>query len=137
RGLYLNGDRVTLSYTVGPGTVLETPGTDKRGGKQVFTRTFTTNALTQETSMLLADVPGGKGSVGADGVATVELNDSALLVAVLGAPKSTALEVAENGRVMLKLPSLGAKTNFQVAMWGGTKADAPKNADLLKPSKPV
>ena len=40
RGLFLNGDEVVLSYTVGQAVVTELPGTDIRGGKRVFTRTL-------------------------------------------------------------------------------------------------
>lgn len=40
RGLYLNGDQVVLSYTVGKVGLLELPGVDKSSGLTVFTRTI-------------------------------------------------------------------------------------------------
>ena len=134
RGLYLNGEHVTLSYTVGPAAILETPGTDKRGGHLVVTRTFSTSGLAQETALLIVDVPGGKGSVDADGVGAIEFGEGVLLVGVLGAPKPARLEVVEDGRVKLMLPPLAAKTTFQIALWGGAKSQRLSNADLLKPS---
>ena len=134
RGLYLNGEHVTLSYTVGPAAILETPGTDTRGGHRVVTRTFSTSGLAQETALLIVDVPGGKGTVDAEGVAAIEFGEGVLLVGPLGVPKLARLEVAENGRVKLMLPPLGPKTTFQLVMWGGAKSQRLNNADLLKPS---
>lgn len=134
RGLMLNGAQVVLNYSVGRAMVLELPGTDFRGGKRVFTRTISAGPFEEESTMLLADVPNGKGSVDAEGVAVVESGDKVTAVAVLGLPKTAKLEVAENGRVTLKVPKT-ADASFQIAIWNGPKADLPKSSELLTPKR--
>ena len=131
RGLFVNGEQVVLSYTVGQAVVMELPGTDIRGGRQVFTRTISAGPLGEESTMLLLDMPGGKGSVGTDGVAIVDGPAISTAVAVVGLPKTARLDVSPAGRVTLKLPALKEAT-FQIAICSGAKADLPKNADLLK-----
>ena len=133
RGLFQNAAEVVLNYTVGKAMVMELPGTDFRGGKRVFTRTISAGPFEAESTMLLADVANGKGSVDADGVAVVESGDTVTAVAVLGLPKAK-LEVAANGRVTLKVPAI-ADAAFQIAIWSGPKAELPKSADLLKSSR--
>ncbi len=134
RGLFLNDAQVVLNYSVGQAMVMELPGTDIRGGKRVFTRTISAGPFDGESTMLLADVPNGKGSVDADGVAVVDGGATVTAFAVLGLPKTAKLDVAENGRVTLKIPPL-ADAVFQIAIWNGAKADLPKSADLLKPRR--
>ena len=141
RGLFVNGDEVVVSYTVGAATVMELPGTDIRGGKQVFTRTISAGPFDAESTMLLADVPNGTGTVGADGVAIVEAPEkdgvvNATAIAILGLAKPAHLEVAAGGRITLKIPKL-ADATFQIAIWSGAKADLPKGADLLKSAHAV
>jgi hypothetical protein len=134
RGLRLNGDRVVLEYTVGHTTILELPGSDLRQGQRVFTRTISTGAISKESVILIADLPGSAGKVGTDGLATVEGNAKAIAAAVFGAPKSARIESSDRGRITLKLPPLAANTTFQIAIWGGPNADLPKSVDALKPS---
>ena len=134
RGLFVNGAEVVLSYTVGKAVVLDLPGTDFRGGKRVFTRTISAGPLDEASTMLLADVPDGKGTVDADGVAILDGPESTTAVTVIGLPKTAKLAVVENGRVTLQLPAL-KDAKFQIVIWNGAKADLPKSADLLKPSR--
>ena len=133
RGLFLNGAEVVLSYSVGEAMVMELPGTDFRGGKRVFTRTINAGPLGEPSTMLLADVREGKGTVDADGVAVVDGGATTTAVAVIGLPKAK-LEVDPNGRVTLHLPAVPDAV-FQIAIWNGPKDDLPKSADLLKPSR--
>ena len=134
RGLFQNGAEIVLNYSVGKAMVMELPGTDFRGGKRVFTRTINAGPFEQESTMLLADVADGKGSVDADGVAVVASGEKVTAIGVIGLPKTAKLDVAASGRVTLKVPAI-ADANFQIAIWHGAKADLPKSADLLKPSR--
>ena len=131
RGLFVNGEQVVLSYTVGKAVMMELPGTDIRGGKQVFTRTISAGPLEGESTMLLVDMPGGKGSVSADGVAILDGPAVSTAVGVIGLPATAKLDVSTAGRVTLKIPAMKEAT-FQIAIFSGAKADLPKNADLLK-----
>lgn len=138
RGLYLNGDAVVLSYEVGGATILETPGYDSV--TKAFSRIVSTSGLKDDTTLLLGELPGGSGSVGSDGSATVEApgeggNARVLAVALSGAPVGARLEVGNGGRVSLKLPRGGA-AKFGVALWSGSKTELPKISELAKAATP-
>ena len=53
RGLYLHGNRVVLSYTVGDCDVLESPWVEKRGDSLVLTRTLEITPSRQSLTMLV------------------------------------------------------------------------------------
>ena len=58
RGLYHNGNRVILSYTVGKTPILETPGLETVGLMTVFTRTFELGPRERELVLQVAHLPG-------------------------------------------------------------------------------
>ena len=58
RGLYHNGSRVILSYTIGATAVLESPGLDARADKPVFTRAFELGPRSHELVLQVAHLPG-------------------------------------------------------------------------------
>jgi glucose/arabinose dehydrogenase len=137
RGLYVSGDSVVLSYTIGATPVLELPGYDAT--TKAFTRTISTSGFKEETALLLGELPGGRGRVGTDGTAIVEAqaeggNRHVLAVALSATPVGTKLEVID-GRVSLNLPRGGAST-FGIALWSGAKSDLVKTSDLAKAAAP-
>jgi hypothetical protein len=138
RGLYLNGDSVVLSYTIGATPVLEAPGYD--AAAKAFTRTISTSGFREDTALLLGELPGGRGSIASDGSAVVEApagggSIRVLAVALSGAPIGAKLEVGNNGRVSLKLPSGGTAT-IGLALWSGLKTGQLKTSDLAKAAAP-
>ena len=127
RGLFVNGDNVVLSYTVGTGEVLEMPGFKTVAGAGLFTRSFQTKNLGAH-SLMLCNAPAGT-SKAAGGTAVLviessELKDQALGVAFLGGGTGATLEQAD-GRVVAKLTAQTPGT-FQIAVWRGPAADAGK-----------
>jgi hypothetical protein len=60
RGLYLHGDRVILSYTVGEADVLEMPGVVERDTLNAVTRTFHVGPTTREHRLLVCEQLTGK-----------------------------------------------------------------------------
>ncbi len=54
RGLYLNGEKVVLRYTVGSVAILELPGVEKRGDNLAFTRTLELGPTEQPLTLVLA-----------------------------------------------------------------------------------
>jgi glucose/arabinose dehydrogenase len=137
RGLYLNGDSVILSYTIGSTPVLELPAYDS--ATRAFTRTISTAGFKEETAMLLGELPGGRGSVGTDGAAVVEAqadggNLRVLAVGLSAVPSGARLDVTD-GRVSLRLPR-GGEATFGIALWSGPKAEFGKTSDLIKTAAP-
>ena len=55
RGLYLNGEKVIVSYTVGACAVLETPSLEKSGDLNVFARTFTLAPSSVAQALMVAE----------------------------------------------------------------------------------
>ncbi len=60
RGLYHNGNRVILSYTVGTTPVLETPGLEGSRAMPIFTRSFELGPREHELVLQVAHLPGGR-----------------------------------------------------------------------------
>lgn len=55
KGLYQQGDRSILSYSIGPAQVLESPGCEVQDGKLIFTRTLEVGASDVALEMRIAD----------------------------------------------------------------------------------
>ncbi len=133
-GLYVNGQTVTLAYTVLGTKVYEKPGLIERGEDLAFERTFQIDGAKTPLTMLVCDVAGASGSV--DGLrATLTKGDEQTVVGLVGAPAGAKLETMNDDTIVLKLPRDAAGT-FSVVIWRGAKADAGKFAALadFKPS---
>ena len=128
RGLYVDGDKVVLSYTVGATPVLELPGYAVRGDAKVFTRTIEIAKTNAPTAILVADLAGASGT--ADGAnATLTSGDKTLKATVTGAPASSTFEIVEGNHLVLKLPVLAQPAIFEIAVWAGATAQAPASIE--------
>ncbi len=63
RGLYHNGNRVIVSYTVGATAVLETPGLEVSSGMPIFTRTFEIGPRDRDMILQVAQLAGATGTL--------------------------------------------------------------------------
>ena len=63
RGLYRNGGKTILSYTVGTTAVLETPGLEDFGAKPIFTRSFEIGPRERDLVLQVAQLPGAPPSL--------------------------------------------------------------------------
>ncbi len=125
RGLYLNGDRVVVSYTVGDTEVLESPGLAKLAdGTPVFTRTFKIGPSTLQRSILVADVSPTTEPVGENpseagltvGLVRIPAASEVRTVAgLVGAPTGAQFDV-QAGRLALRLPALPDGATFTLAV---------------------
>ncbi|MEA3212516.1 MAG: hypothetical protein QOE70_5573 [Chthoniobacter sp.] len=152
RGLYISGDNVVLSYTVGSTPVLEMPGYD--GKEHRFTRTFTIGRTAEPLTLLLADLPkletkpseppkpepAPAAPANPDAATPAppqpepvkpEAPDT-ISTALVGTPAGTKVQEL-NGRITLQLPTLKGPTTFQVALWVGKKAEAPEAKPVSAP----
>jgi glucose/arabinose dehydrogenase len=125
KGLYLNGDRVTFSYTVGRTDVLDQPGfatvSSAAGAnvvaQPVFLRTFAIGRTSEPLSLRVADAPDG---------AMLERKESYVqirrigigenrLVGFRGLPASAEWRIAA-GQLVLRLPAMSQPTQFVLAI---------------------
>ena len=63
RGLYHNGNRTILSYTVGTTSVLETPGLEGSGAMPIFTRSFEIGPRERDLVLQVAHQPGARSTL--------------------------------------------------------------------------
>jgi hypothetical protein len=150
RGLYLNGDKIVLTYTVGTAGVMEMPALEKSGDIDVLTRTFNIVAGGTGASVVLADAPAGTTATTGNGVAVVSNSavdaDSRTVITVLGAPEGSVLGVsartgtspeASGPRITLKLPQLAQGTKFKVVYARGASADVAKLTEAAGKAEPA
>jgi glucose/arabinose dehydrogenase len=107
KGLYLDGDKVILSYSVGGCPVLELPGFLEAGSATAFTRTFNLGPSAAPLKMLVSDddAPGH------------------IDVGLAAAPGTAAFETSGKATNYLKVPAHAAPVRFMVILWIGAKGD--------------
>jgi hypothetical protein len=107
KGLFLDGDTVVLSYTVGSVPVLEMPGFLEAGSATAFTRTFNVGPSDTPLQMLVFDD---------DQPAHVDAGLAA-------APGTAKLEISGKATIHLSIPAHAAPIRFMVLLWNGAKGD--------------
>jgi len=114
KGLYLDGQTVVLSYTVGGAAVLESP-TYADG---VFLRRFTIGATTVPLTMLVSEEDGvAANATGAN--ATLGNPTKITAISLIGSPTGVAF-AATPGRVTLTVAPSATPRSFVVALARGT-----------------
>ncbi|HEX8311047.1 MAG TPA: DUF6797 domain-containing protein [Chthoniobacteraceae bacterium] len=132
KGLFLSGDNVVLTYTVGSAGVLEMPSSTKAGEESLLTRTFNiTSKGSGPAHLVVADNIDAPNSDSIDSGTPLGVKDdpanaeSRLMIAVVGAPKGSAWTVRD-GRVLLKLPAFAGGEAFKIIYSKGAAADGAK-----------
>ncbi|MCI0642159.1 MAG: hypothetical protein L0Y72_17580 [Gemmataceae bacterium] len=118
KGLYLNGWKTILSYTVGKSKVLELPGMLIRDKSQVFCRTVWIDQLPEERHLFLCDLFGANSieeQAPGGGAPTIALKraDTTLRVGAVGVNANWKLS---GNRLSLVVPPRGLPTAFKIFM---------------------
>jgi len=131
KGLYINGDKVVFSYTVGKTAVLEMPGAITQGDTIAFTRTLNIAASDKPLEVLVCELnkvdvisdcvapladpkPLAAHGGPADGnIAVVATKEFETVSGVIGAPKGSEWTISD-GRIYLKLPKLDAPSALKI-----------------------
>ena len=148
RGLYLDGDRVVVSYTLGDTDVLDSPGLVRLpDGTAVFTRALKIGPSTVRRSLLVADIgprtePAAGPAAAPDGpvigiVRIPAAPETATLGGLVGAPEGSTFEVQTGGRLVLRLPVLPDGATFTLAVAELSPAAVPAFNDWLKSAPPT
>lgn len=124
-GFYRSGNRVVLAYSVGAGTVLESPWFVSSGKLQIFTRSLEFEGLTN-AMMRVIDIPDAQGSVEVfDGIPVAKLTTSegAVAVSFIGESSESPIFV-EHGAINLRLRSdpERARMKIFICKLGGSSA---------------
>jgi glucose/arabinose dehydrogenase len=129
-GLYLHGDRVVLSYTVAGTKIFEEPSSATNARPPAFVRTFRIESPKLPLAMMVCEVEGATGRL--DGAtALLETTNAVTAAALVGAPAGAQLAIAAGPRIVLKLAPGAPAATFQLVVWAGPKAEAPKFAGFL------
>jgi hypothetical protein len=137
KGLYVNGDRVVYSYTVGSTEVLETPGLIGEGKDVAFTRTFHVGKSDKPLTLAICDTDdkgtnsSSKTSEGGTLSAILRgSKDRATAVRAIKVPDGATL-ATEAGRSLLKLPASAGPAVFKIVVWSGTAGEAANLPPIL------
>jgi hypothetical protein len=135
RGLYLHGDKVVLTYTVGTAGVMEMPGTEKIGDVDAVTRTFNIVSGGAGASVVIADGPEGSTATTNNGVGIASNSrtnaDSRVVAAVIGAPGGAQFQ-SNGARLTFKLPRLEQGVKFKVVYARGNSTEVAKLTEAVK-----
>ena len=139
-GLYLHGDHVVFTYTVGEAALLEMPDIEAAGDAELLTRTFNVLKPGAASSLILAETPAGGMAVVNGEIATISSDPkdptNSVHIAVKDAPAGSRLS-ADGGHIVLQLPTFQAGQSFKVAYAKGPNEKATQLAKaLLAMAKP-
>ncbi len=123
RGLFLSGDNVVVSYTVGAASLLEMPALEKVDGVAVLTRT--TNVLTAGAASSNIVWEGAGSAEVKDGVVVIAEGDNRTVIAGIGLPAGAKFSV--NGqRAVLDAGPFAAGAAWKIGYTKGAAADEAK-----------
>ncbi|HYG73921.1 MAG TPA: DUF6797 domain-containing protein [Planctomycetota bacterium] len=133
KGLYLHGNKVILSYTVGASEILEMPEFIYEKEPLAFVRTIRLAKNTEPLTLVIKDNEDGQAPGKIE-----QLKEKLIwehkaadgqLTTVVGA--GGAVLVEEDGRLKLKLPVNNSQTQFTVMIWTAPEETARKFASIL------
>jgi hypothetical protein len=114
KGLYRNGDRIVVSYSVGKTAVLEMPAIEPNESIKIFSRTFRVEASSQPMTLMVAQ---GKGDASANGklITCGDLN-----VAVVNAPAGSKLQLNDDQNIVSQIPPHSSPISFKIVLASGS-----------------
>ncbi len=126
KGLYVHGDKVVLSYTVGDMDVLEMPGIVEMNGDVVLTRTFNVTPNKKTSTLLVCEDPKIVNAKEAVGYLSKNAFDMGIMYQSGGklgcalvegnSVRGAKMELTQ-GRVLLHLPALKEAARFRVIVY--------------------
>jgi glucose/arabinose dehydrogenase len=120
-GLYINGENILFSYTIGDSDVLELPGFEQVDGHPVFTRTFNLSPTEETMSLRVLQVPENAEiemvSISDSKVyITLTVGNNTRCVGLQGVFDAKPAWRIENRHLILDLPGLTQAARFKLAI---------------------
>ncbi|HEX7862497.1 MAG TPA: DUF6797 domain-containing protein [Verrucomicrobiae bacterium] len=137
KGFYRSGNRLVLSYSVGQGTVLDSPWFVTAGNLKIFTRTLERQS-TDEQLMNIVDVPGGTSAsiTRSDNIQVAKLNTSegTFAVAISSDQSGAQLSVSREA-INLRLPAHNGIAHTKIFICKLSEAELPNFIGFVKAQK--
>jgi len=137
KGLYLHGEQVVFSYTVGASDVLESPGFERVQGQPIFTRVLNLSATADSLSLQVLQAPDGSATTleqkslsPSNGYVQIRSGDQARLVGYRGLPSEAKWRLAEQ-HLIVDLPPLNQPLRFEIAV--GPVLSSNENDYMIAP----
>ena len=129
KGLYVHGDHVVFSYSLGRSELLELFGFARVQGHPIFTRTFDLNQSADPLSLRILQAPGGstttlekKDVSPSRGYVEIRVGDAIRQVGFQGLPEAAKWRI-ENHHLILDLPPFQPPVKFELSI-GPVMADS-------------
>jgi len=130
--LQVHGMEVTLSYEVLGTPVKERAEAVERDGVTAFVRNISLGKNAKELLAAVCEVDGAQAKVEANQATLTAANSQVTTVVLSGAPKGAKLELADNARVLLRIPAGAGGSSFKLAIARTDAASAGKVAALAQ-----
>src|SRR5262249_5015436 len=131
KGLYHDGPREIIAYSVGATDVLESPGLVETAKGPVFTRTFNLRARPRALMLQVAKGPALQGAALLDDHTVVVLGDrDAVVVGVSPAFEGAGWHKYDDGTLRLEIPAGGRPLKF--TLWTGRVARSSEAVALAR-----
>jgi hypothetical protein len=141
RGLYVNGERVIFSYTVGNARVLESFSIDTKDGDVAFVRNIEVSESPTPLVIAIANVPGSTWNIELSkrandiGIGMLTKDGTVTAAGVVGLPSTSSMIVAADA-IMLRLPAADAPRRFKIIVWSGPSENIGKLSARVVDSSP-
>jgi len=137
RGLYVNGQRVVLAYSVGRSAVLESPWLERAQDVVALTRTVEWQDAPGRASLRVCDLPGAAAqSRAVDGVQMIVLEERSAVTAVAVVGTGGELEPGAKSSAQIRIAPDAKTAHFKVLIWHGVPSGLSSFAALVKASPP-
>lgn len=133
QGVYVQGKKAVLSYTLQGTEILEMPGSEVLDGQVAFTRTFRVGKTARTLYLNVAEVRNGTRSDEQNGTGYLyqgASQDSVTAVAVNG--ETGTVKVLENRYMVVEIPASNQDREFTVVSWKGGATDVKKMNPWLR-----
>jgi hypothetical protein len=121
KGLYIHGENVLFSYTIGDIDILELPGFEQLGDHPVFTRTFNLSPTEETLSLRVLQVPENaeieiSSISNSNQYITIQVGNNTRVVGLQGAFDSEVKWRIQNRHLVLDLPQIENPLEFKLVI---------------------
>ncbi|WP_236974105.1 DUF6797 domain-containing protein [Membranihabitans maritimus] len=127
-GCYPYGDRVVLSYSIANANVLELPGSVKKNGETIYTRTIEVDAFSDTLFINAAEIRNGTNSYIEDGTGYIyvgKAQDSLIAVGIGGSSLESGpkVRISDGKYISVVIPPGDQKRKIAIFLWKGWPED--------------
>jgi hypothetical protein len=149
KGLYRNGEKTVLNYSVGDADVLELPGLEEKGGLQFLTRTLNIGPSAKDSLLLICEDDQAEAAIaGSEGghltggrawdhFASLTGASGATTVVGVNGSMTAMLQSNPGGKILLQIPAHKDTARLTVAIFKGPNELVPDFQKAVRAIKPI